>query len=149
MSAEEGRPMPKGATSSLANPVDHLIANISGWRGATLAKLREIIHKADPEMTEGVKWRRPGNPMGAPVWEHSGIVCVGSVLKESVRLTFPAGAKIPDPHRVFNARLESGTARALDVHQGDKVNETALRAMIRLSVQHNLTKPKPTRPRKR
>ena len=141
--------MPKGSVSSPANPVDHLIASISGWRGATLAKLRQIIHQADPEMTEGVKWRRPGNPMGAPVWEHSGIVCVGSVLKESVRLTFPAGAEIPDPHRVFNARLDSGTARALDVHQGDKVHETALRAIIRFGVQHNLTKSKPTRPRRR
>jgi hypothetical protein len=87
--------------------------------------------------------------MGAPVWEHSGIVCVGSILKESVRLTFPAGAKIPDPHRLFNARLESGTARAIDVHQGDRMNESALRAIIKSAVQHNLRKLKPTRARER
>src|SRR4030042_123269 len=130
--------MPKGSVSSPANPVDPLIANISGWRGATLAKLRQIIHEADPEMTEGVNWRRPGNPMGAPVWEPSGIVCAGSVLKESVRLTFPAGAKFADPHRIFNARLDSATTRAIDLHQGDKVNEAALRAVIRSGVQHNL-----------
>ncbi len=134
---------------SPANPVDHLIANTPGWRSATLAGLRQIIRKADSEIAEGVKWRRPGNPMGAPVWEHAGIVCVGSILKESVRLTFPAGAKIPDPHKLFNARLESGTARAIDVHEGDKVNESALRAILKSAVQHNLRKPKPTRARVR
>ena len=101
------------------------IADTDDWRGATLAKLRKIIHDLDPEVTEELKWRRPSNPMGAPVWEHNGIVCVGNILKERVRLTFFAGARLSDPHKLFNTRLDSRTARAIDFYERDKVNETA------------------------
>jgi hypothetical protein len=136
----------------MSNPamlIDNMIAKTPDWRGATLAKLRKIIHDADPEITEGVKWRRPSSPMGAPVWEHNGIVCVGNILKESVRLTFSAGAALPDPKKLFNARLESSQARALDCREGDKVNVAALKALIRSGVKYNLAKGKPTKDRKR
>jgi hypothetical protein len=129
------------------SPVDEMISQTRDWRGRRLAQLRKIILDADPEMTEAVKWRRPSNPMGAPVWEHDGIVCVGNILKERVRLTFPAGAGLPDPHKIFNARLDSKTARAMDVYEQDKINTSALSAVVKSGVQHNLAKAKPSRAR--
>jgi hypothetical protein len=135
--------------SNPTDPIDHLIAKTPDWRGATFAKLRKLIHDADPDITEELKWRRPSNPMGAPVWEHNGIVCIGNVLKERVRLTLPAGASLPDPHKLFNARLESNKVRAIDIYEGDKLNETALRVLIRSGVEYNLTKVKPAKARKR
>ena len=135
--------------SSPTDLIDRLIAKTPDWRGATLAKLRRIIHEADPEVIEQLKWRRPSSPMGAPVWEHNGIVCVGSILKESVRLTLPAGASLPDPRKLFNARLESNKVRAIDVFEGERPNETALKALIRSGVKYNLTKVKPAKARKR
>ena len=131
------------------DPIDDLIAKTPDWRGATFAKLRQVIHDADPEIIEAVKWRRPSNPLGAPVWEHNGIVCVGNILKERVRLTFDAGALLPDPSKLFNARLDSDTARAIDLYEGDKVNVTALKALIRAGVAHNLAKAKPGNASKR
>ncbi len=125
-----------------SDPIDALISKTSDWRGATLAKLRKIIHDADPEIAEEVKWRRPSNPMGAPVWEHNGIVCVGNILKERVRLTFNAGAMLPDPQKLFNARLDSNKVRAIDYYEGDKLNAIALKALIRSGVEHNLAKVK-------
>jgi hypothetical protein len=135
--------------SNASRLIDNMIAKTPDWRGATLAKLRKIIHDADREMTEEVKWRRPSSPMGAPVWEHNGIVCIGNILKESVRITFNAGAALPDPHMLFNARLESNKARAIDVYEGDKLNVSALKALIRSGVEYNLAKAKPTKARKR
>ncbi len=135
----------------MSNPselIDTLIANTPDWRGATFMKLRKIIHDADPEITEEVKWRRPSNPMGAPVFEHNGIVCIGGILKERVRLTFVAGVSLPDPQKLFNAMLE-GKSRAIDVYEGDKPNENALKALIRSGVEHNLAKVKPAKARKR
>ncbi len=120
--------------------IDELIAKTPDWRGATLAKLRKMIREADPEMIEEVKWRRPSNPLGAPVWSHNGIVCVGNILKERVRLTFNAGALLPDPQKLFNTRLDSKTARAIDVYEGDTLNVSALKALIRSGVEHNLAK---------
>jgi hypothetical protein len=133
--------------SKLRNPVDHLIAQIPGWRGATIAELRRIILDADPEMTEAVKWRRPSSPLGAPVWEHNGIVCIGNVLKASVRLTFPAGASLPDPHGLFNSRLDSNKVRAVDVFEGERLRASALKALIRSGVKYNLAKAKPANAR--
>jgi hypothetical protein len=129
--------------------IDNLIAATPDWRGATFARLRAIIHDADPEITEELKWRRPSNPMGAPVFEHNGIVCVGNILKASVRLTFNAGASLPDPQKLFNARFNSSKARAINVYEGDELNETALKAIIMSGVEHNLAKAKPTKIRKR
>ena len=127
--------------------IDDMIAKTPDWRGATLAELRKIIHDADPEITEEVKWRRPSNPLGAPVWEHNGIVCIGGILKERVRLTLVAGASLPDPQKLFNAMLE-GKSRAIDFYEGDEVDETALKALIRSGVEHNLAKVKPAKARK-
>jgi len=135
--------------SKPTDPIGHLIAKTPDWRGATLAKLRKIIHDADPEIAEELKWRRPSSPLGAPVWEHNGIVCIGNVLKERVRLTFPAGASLPDPNKLFNARLDSNKVRAIDVYEGDKPNVTAVRALIRSGVRYNLTKVKPAKARRR
>jgi hypothetical protein len=128
--------------------IDDMIAKTPDWRGATLAKFRKIVHDADPEITEEVKWRRPSNPMGVAVWEHNGIVCFGGILKERVRLTLVAGASLPDPQKLFNAML-NGKSRAIDVYEGDKLNETALKALIRSGVEHNLAKVKPAKVRKR
>ena len=127
--------------------IDDMIAKTPDWRGATLAELRKIIHDADPEITEEVKWKRPSNPMGAPVWEHNGIVCIGAILKERVRLTLVAGASLPDPQKLFNAMPE-GKSRAIDFYEGDELHETALKALIRAGVEQNLAKVKPAKARK-
>ena len=120
--------------------IDELIAATPDWRGAVLAQLRGIIHQADPDITEEVKWRRPSNPLGAPVFEHDGIVCVVTILKERVRLSFNEGAGLPDPAKLFNAMLDGSKIRAIDLYEGDKPDETALRALVRAGVEHNLAK---------
>ena len=119
--------------------IDEMIAATPDWRGATFAKLRKIVHDADPEITEEVKWKRPSNPMGAPVWEHNGIVCIGGILKERVRITLVTGSFLPDPKRLFNAML-LGKSRALDLYEGDKPDEAALKALIRSAVAYNLAR---------
>jgi len=131
-----------------AGPVDELIAKTPDWRGAMLAKLRKIVHDADPEIAEDVKWRRPSNPLGSAVWEHGGIVCVGIVLKERVRLAFFAGASLPDPKRLFNAQL-LGKSRAIDVSEGEVLDRPALTALVRAGVAHNLAKARPAKARTR
>ncbi|HVP66060.1 MAG TPA: DUF1801 domain-containing protein [Anaeromyxobacteraceae bacterium] len=136
--------MPSGSM-----PVDDLIAKTRDWRGAAIAKIRAIIHEADPEVVEGVKWRRPGNPNGVAVWEHNGIVCMGGILKERVRLTFYAGASLADWKGLFNAMLVGNKARAIDVYEGDGLNEGALKALIRAGVRHNLARAGPIKVRKR
>jgi hypothetical protein len=118
--------------------IDEMIANTPDWRGATLAELRRIVHEADPEVTEEVKWRRPSNPMGSAVFEHSGIVCIGILLKERVRLSLAEGASLPDPDKLFNAQLEGSRSRAIDFYRGDPFNEAALKALIRAGVEYNL-----------
>jgi hypothetical protein len=129
--------MSGGRMSNLSKLIDDMIAKTPDWRGATLAKFRKVIHDADPEITEEVKWKRPSNPMGVAVWEHNGIVCFGNILKERVRLTLVAGASLPDPQKLFNAML-NGKSRAIDIYEGDKLNETALKALIRGGVEHNI-----------
>ena len=98
--------------------IDEMIAKTPDWRGRKLAMLREIVHAADPDITEDVKWRRPANPIGSAVFEHDGIVCVGVILKERVRLSFMEGASLPDPQGLFNAQL-NGKSRAIDFYEGD------------------------------
>ena len=123
--------------------IDDLIASTPDWRGATLAKLRNIIRAADSEMTEELKWRRPRNPTGTPVFEHDGIVCMVGIPKERVRLTMYAGASLPDPHELFNAVLEGNKRQAIDVHEGDKLDEPALRDLIRAGVERNRARARP------
>ena len=108
-----------------------------------MAELRRIIHDADPEIIEEVKWKRPSNPMGAPVFEHAGVVCVANILKERVRLSFPAGLSLPDPQKILSAVTEANKTRIIDLRQGDAVNESALKALIRAAVERNLAKAKP------
>ncbi len=96
-----------------------------------------MIRKADPAVVEEVKWKKPSNPMGVPVWSNDGIICIGEALKNAVRLTFPKGARIKDPKKLFNTRLESKTVRAIDVHEGDEIDEKAFAALIRAAVALN------------
>jgi hypothetical protein len=116
--------------------IDELIAKTPDWRGTTIAKLREIIHKADPEIIEEWKW------MGSPVFSHGGIVCVITLLKDKVKLTWSEGARLADPNKLFNAGLDGNKWRAIDIHEGDKINESALKALLRSGVEHNLAKAK-------
>lgn len=121
--------------------IDEMIAATPDWRGAAFANLRRIIHEADPEIVEEVKWRRPSNPLGAPVFEHAGIVCTGAFLKGRVRITFGNGAQLDDPAGLYNAALEGNKMRGIDFHEGDEVNEDALKDLVRAAVAYNLAKP--------
>jgi len=109
------------------------------WRAETLARMRALILEADPEMIEERKWRKPSNAMaGVPVWSHHGIVCTGETYQKVVKLTFARGAQTPDPSRLFNSSLEGGTRRAIDIHEGEKVNAAAFKALIRAAVAQNV-----------
>src|SRR5262245_9916911 len=125
---------------STAQLIDAIINEPSDWRSTTLSQLRASIKKADPAIIEEVKWRKPSKPMGVPVWSHDGIVCIGDILKNAVRLTFPKGAQMKDPNKLFNTRLESNTVRAVDFHEGATVDETALMALILEAVGLNTSK---------
>ena len=120
--------------------IDAIINAIGDWRSATLARLRASIKNADPAVVEEVKWKKPSRPMGTPVWSHDGIICIGEALKSAVRLTFPKGALIRDPNKLFNTRLDSKSVRAIDVREGDTVDGAALKALIREAVGLNLSK---------
>lgn len=125
--------------------IDAKIKALGDWRGATLARIRAIIKQVDPEVVEEVKWRKPSNPSGVPVWEHTGIICTGETYKAAVKMTFPYGSALADPSGLFNASLE-GVRRAIDFHEGDKINETALKALIRAAVALNTSKQAAARP---
>jgi hypothetical protein len=120
--------------------IDAKIEALGDWRGETLSKLRALIKKADARVVEEVKWKKPSNPMGVPVWSHDGIVCIGDALKNAVRLTFPKGALMKDSKELFNARLDSNSVRAIDFHEGDTVDEAALKALILDAVRLNALK---------
>jgi hypothetical protein len=124
----------------VSRAVDALIEAPGGWRSATLARLRKVILSADAAIVEEVKWKKPSRPMGVPVWSRDGNICIGEALKNAVRLTFPKGALLADPQHVFNARLDSATVRAVDVHEGDMVSEAALQALIRQAAELNTSK---------
>ncbi|MGO8719153.1 MAG: DUF1801 domain-containing protein, partial [Acidobacteriaceae bacterium] len=132
---------------SAAAFIDEKIKELGDWRGKTLAKVRGIIHEADPEIVEEWKWVKPTS-QGTPVWSHCGIVCTGETYKNVVKMTFARGAALPDPSGLFNSSLDGNVRRAIDIHEGDKVNEAALKALIRAAVALNLkskSKPKPRR----
>jgi len=130
----------KSKSPSPSQQIDAMIRKSSDWRGRTLSQLRSLINKADPDIIEEVKWRKPSNPMGVPVWSHDGIICVGDTLKSAVRLTFPKGAQVKDPKKLFNTRLESKTVRAVDFYEGDTIDETELKALILEAVELNMLK---------
>jgi hypothetical protein len=120
--------------------IDARIAALGDWRGETLARVRSLIKQADPEVVEEVKWRKPSNSMlGVPVWSHAGIICTGETYKTVVKLTFAKGASLDDPSGLFNSSLEGNTRRAIDFHEGDKIDEKALKALIRAAVALNVS----------
>jgi hypothetical protein len=125
---------------SPSQQIDAALEELGDWRGETLARVRGLIREADPDVVEEVKWRKPSNPAGVPVWEHDGIICTGEAFKDKVKLTFAKGASLDDPSGLFNASLDAGTRRALDLHEGDEIDEEAFKALIRAAVELNLGK---------
>jgi len=116
--------------------------NDTDWRVAMLARIRTLIKQADPEVVEEVKWRKPSNPDGVPAWSHDGMICTGETYKSTVKLTFANGAALDDPSGLFNSSLEGNTHRAIDFHEGDTIDEKALKALIRAAVAFNVAKKK-------
>lgn len=128
--------MAKDAETALppSRLIDERIAALGDWRGTMLARIRALIHEADPGIVETWKWR------GVPVWEHAGIICTGETYKAAVKLTFAKGASLPDPFGLFNASLDGNTRRAIDLHDGDRIDETAFKALIRAAIALNTAK---------
>jgi hypothetical protein len=117
--------------------IDDIIEKSHDWRGKMLARLRAIILEADPTIVEEVKWKKPSKPEGVAVWSHNGNLCMADILKDAVRLNFPKGAQIKDPKKLFNTRLDSKTLRAIDFHEGEKIDEAALRTLVQEAVAAN------------
>jgi hypothetical protein len=130
------------ADTSPSQLIDVRIKELDDWRGETLARVRQLIKEADPEAVEEWKWR------GVPVWSHSGILCTGETYKSVVKLTFAKGAALDDPSRLFNSSLEGSTRRAIDVHEGEPIDENALKALVRAAVALNISKPAAARSKK-
>jgi len=128
------------ADKTISQQIDAIIKEPGDWRSETLSQLRALIKQADPAVVEEVKWKKPSKPMGVPVWSHDGILCVADTLKNAVRLTFPKGAQMKDPKKLFNTRLDSKTVRAIDFHQGDTIAEAALQALILEAMGLNTSK---------
>lgn len=120
--------------------IDSKIAALGDWRGETLRRIRQLIRAADPDVVETVKWRKPSNPSGVPVWEHGGILCTGETYRTYVKLTFANGASLEDPAGLFNSSLEGNTRRAIDIREGDEVDEAAFKALVREAVALNLSR---------
>jgi hypothetical protein len=135
---ENQNPSPKEMSPS--EQIDAIISKSGDWRGKKLSQLRTVIMRADPDLVEEVKWKKPSRPEGVPVWSHDGILCMADTLKNAVRLTFPKGAQMQDPKKLFNTRLDSKTVRAIDFHEGDTVDEAALDALILEAVGLNTSK---------
>jgi hypothetical protein len=119
--------------------IDKKIASLGDWRGQTLSRMRKLIREADPGIVEECKWVKPSNPSGVPVWSHAGIVCTGETYKTAVKLTFAKGASLPDPAKLFNASLDGGTRRAIDIREGEDLDAGAFKALIRAAVALNTT----------
>ena len=120
--------------------IDDIIGMYTDWRGKLLSRLRIVIMQAQPTLVEEVKWKKPSKPEGVPVWSHNGIVCIGEALKNAVRLTFPKGAGLKDANKLFNARLDSKSVRAIDFHENDAIDETALKTLVLDAVELNASK---------
>ena len=120
--------------------IEERIASFGDWRGEVLGRMRKLILEADREVVEEVKWRKPSNPSGVPVWSHAGILCTGEVYKDKVKLTFARGAVIDDPAGLFNASLTGGARRAIDIRAGEEIDANAFKALVREAVAANLAK---------
>jgi hypothetical protein len=127
------------AAASAAEQIDAKIARLADWRGEMLARIRKLIHEADAEVVEEVKWRKPSNPAGVPVWSHAGIICTGETYRDKVKLTFAKGASLPDPSGLFNSSLDGNARRAIDICDGQLLDETPFKALIRAAVALNTT----------
>lgn len=124
-------------TKQASAEIDAIIATVRGWRATTLSELRRVILSADPDIVEEIKWRKPSRPEGVATWMSSGNICVADLLKNAVRLTFPKGARVDDPSKLFNTRLDSKTVRAIDVFEDARIDEDALRLLIQAAVSVN------------
>jgi hypothetical protein len=122
--------------------IDTKIKSPADWRPATLARMRKLIEEADPDAVEEMKWKKPSNPKGVPTWSHDGIICTGQVFKGKVKITFAKGALLKDPARLFNASLEGNAMRAIDIGEGENIDERAFKALIREAVELNTSKRK-------
>lgn len=125
--------------------IDTKIAALGDWRGDVLARMRRLIHEADPAVVAAVKWVKPTNPAGVPTWEDAGILCTGEVCKATVKPTFAKGAALPDQAGLFNASLGGGTRRAIDIREGDAVDAAAFKALVEAAVAFNRANRKPAR----
>lgn len=125
---------------SASQEIDDIIAAAGNWQGELLAQLRAMIRQADPDLVEEVKWKKPSRPEGVPVWSHNGILCNADLLKNAVRLTFPKGAQLRDPKKLFNTRLTGNTVRGIDFPDGATIDKAALQDLIREAVQANTSK---------
>ncbi|HYA77674.1 MAG TPA: DUF1801 domain-containing protein [Verrucomicrobiae bacterium] len=125
------------AVDNASRLIDTRIRKLGDWRGEMLSRIRALIKQADPEIIEEVKWIKPTNPLGVAVWSHGGLICTGEIYKNVVKMTFPSGASLDDPSGLFNSCLEGSVRRAIDFHEGDKVNEEALKTLIRAAVTLN------------
>jgi hypothetical protein len=133
-------PNPSPKEKSPSQQIDDIIKEEGDWRGEKLSQLRGLIQKADPAVVEEVKWKKPSKPSGVPVWVHDGNICIADTLKNAVRLTFPKGAQMKDPKKLFNTRLDSKTVRAIDFREGDAVDEVAFTGLILEAVELNTSK---------
>ncbi len=123
--------------TSAGKEIDAIVAHAGGWRGETLGRVRRVILGADPGIVEEIKWRKPSKPEGVPTWVCQGNVCMADLLKRAVRLTFPAGARLDDPARLFNARLDGATVRAIDLVEDAEIDDDELRELVRRAVAEN------------
>ena len=117
--------------------IDARIKELGDWRGETLSKIRRLIKQADPKVVEELKWRKPSSPAGVPTWSHDGLICTGETYKSVVKLTFAKGAQLKDPKRLFNSSLDGNTRRAIDLHEGEKIDDAAFKALIGEAVALN------------
>ena len=134
------RKPPNSGKKDKSGPKDAKSKPPCDWRSDVLDRVRTLIRQADPDVVEEVKWRKPSNPAGVPVWSHSGILCTGETYKDKVKLTFARGAALPDPAGLFNAGFGGNTRRAVDLHEGEEIDEKALEALVRAAVAHNTSR---------
>ncbi len=125
------------AVENASKLIDARIAELNDWRGDALSRIRRLIKQTDPDVVEEVKWKKPSNPNGVPVWSHHGIICTGEVYKDKVKLTFARGASLKDPDGLFNSGLEGNVRRAIDIHESDKLNEKAFKSLFRAAIALN------------
>jgi hypothetical protein len=132
--------MSEASGKTASEQIDEKIGTLSDWRGPVLARMRQLIREADPDIVEEIKWRKPSNPGGVPTWSHAGIICTGETYKGKVKLTFAKGAKLDDPKRLFNGSLGGGTMRAIDIGEGMEIDADAFKDLVKAAIALNTSK---------